>query len=79
MAMKQILSIQSAVTYGCVGNSVAAPVITRLGMQPLRVDTIALAAHPGYGINAGGSLDHADFTDILQSLNTLNILPKIVT
>jgi pyridoxine kinase len=77
MAMKQILSIQSAVTYGCVGNSVAAPVITRLGMQPLSVDTIALAAHPGYGINAGGSLDHADFTDILQSLNTLNILPKI--
>ena len=75
--MKQILSIQSAVTYGCVGNSIAAPVITRLGMQPLRVDTIALAAHPGYGINAGGSLDQADFTDILQSLNTLNILPKI--
>ena len=75
--MKQILSIQSAVTYGCVGNSVAAPVITRLGMQPLRVDTISLAAHPGYGINAGGSLDQADFTDILQSLNTLNILPKI--
>ena len=77
MAMKQILSIQSAVTYGCVGNSVAAPVITRLGMQPLRVDTVSLAAHPGYGINAGGSLNQADFTDILQSLNTLNILPKI--
>ena len=75
--MNQIRSIHSAVTYRCVGNSVAAPVITRLGMQPLSVDPIALAAHPGYGINAGGSLDHADFTDILQSLNTLNILPKI--
>ena len=46
-------------------------------MQPLRVDTISLAAHPGYGINAGGSLDQADFTEILQALNTLNVLPKI--
>lgn len=77
MAMKKILSIQSAVTYGCVGNSVAAPVITRLGMQPLLVDTISLAAHPGYGTMAGGSLDEVQFSTILQAFNTLLVLPKL--
>lgn len=77
MAMKKILSIQSAVTYGCVGNSVAAPVITRLGMQPLLVDTISLAAHPGYGNMAGGSLDEVQFSNILHAFNTLLVLPKL--
>ena len=75
--MKQILSIQSAVTYGFVGNTVAAPVITKLGMQPLLVDTISLAAHPGYGTVAGGSADQTQFTAILEALTTLGILPQI--
>lgn len=75
--MKQILSIQSAVTCGFVGNSVAAPVITTLGMQPLLIDTISLAAHPGYGTIAGGPADHAQFTAILDALATLHVLPQI--
>ena len=75
--MKQILSIQSAVTYGCVGNSVAAPVITTLGMQPLLVDTISLAAHPGYGAIAGGHADQTQFSAILEALTTLRVLPQI--
>ena len=75
--MKQILSIQSAVTCGFVGNSVAAPVITKLGMQPLLIDTISLAAHPGYGTIAGGPADHAQFTAILDALATLHVLPQI--
>ena len=75
--MKQILSIQSAVTFGFVGNSVAAPVITTLGMQPLLIDTISLAAHPGYGTIAGGPADHAQFTAILDALTTLHVLPQI--
>ena len=77
MPMKQILSIQSAVTCGFVGNSVAAPVITTLGMQPLRIDTISLAAHPGYGTIAGGPADQAQFSAILEALTTLHVLPQI--
>ena len=77
MPMKQILSIQSAVTYGFVGNSVAAPVITTLGMQPLLIDTISLAAHPGYGIIAGGPTDQTQFSAILKALTTLRVLPQI--
>ena len=77
MPMKQILSIQSAVTCGFVGNSVAAPVITTLGMQPLLIDTISLAAHPGYGTIAGGPADQTQFSAILEALTTLRVLPRI--
>ena len=77
MPMKQILSIQSAVTCGFVGNSVAAPVITTLGMQPLLIDTISLAAHPGYGTIAGGTTDQTQFSAILEALTTLRVLPQI--
>ena len=77
MPMKQILSIQSAVTCGFVGNSVAAPVITTLGMQPLLVDTISLAAHPGYGTIAGGPAEQTQFSAILEALTALRVLPQI--
>ena len=77
ISMKKILSIQSAVTFGFVGNSVAAPVITTLGMQPLLIDTISLAAHPGYGTLAGGPADFGQFTAILEALATLHVLPQI--
>ena len=77
MPMKQILSIQSAVTCGFVGNSVAAPVITTLGMQPLLIDTISLAAHPGYGTAAGGPAEQTQFSAILEALTTLRALPQI--
>ena len=77
MPMKKILSIQSAVTFGFVGNSVAAPVITTLGMQPLLIDTISLAAHPGYGTVAGGPADQTQFSAILEALTALRVLPQI--
>ena len=75
--MKQILSIQSAVTLGFVGNNVAAPVITHLGHQPLLVNSVTLAAHPGYGLIAGGPTPDATFTEILDALPALNALANI--
>ncbi len=64
-------------TCGFVGNSVAAPVITTLGMRPLLIDTISLAAHPGYGTIAGGPADQTQFSAILEALTTLRVLPQI--
>ena len=75
--MKQILSIQSSVTLGFVGNSVAAPVLTAMGHHPLTVDTIALAAHPGYGTRSGGVLATEDFTEILQALAHFDALSGV--
>ena len=75
--MEQILSIQSTVTIGFVGNNVAGPVITHLGHQPLMVNTIALAAHPGYGLIAGGPMPDATFNAILRALPNLRKLKTI--
>ena len=75
----QILSIQSTVAAGFVGNSVAGPVLTALGQHPLLVDTILLAAHPGYGKRAGGAVPAGIFGDVLDGLATLTDLSMIGT
>jgi len=75
--MEQILSIQSAVTLGFVGNSIAGPVITHLGHHPLLIDSITLAAHPGYGLVAGGKTPDDIFNTILGALPHLDALPHI--
>ena len=77
--MKQLLSIQSAVAAGFVGNSVAGPVLTALGQHPILVDTILLAAHPGYGKRAGGAVPAAILADILDGLAELTDICAIGT
>ena len=67
--MKTILSIQSAVSIGAVGNTMANMVLAAMGHHIARVDTIQLAAHPGYGFVAGGSLQHQDFADLIAGLD----------
>ena len=69
--MKTILSIQSAVTAGFVGNSVAGPVLTALGHHPMMVDTVQLAAHPGYGKRVGGAIPTPVIDDVLHELVSL--------
>jgi len=77
--MKQLLSIQSAVAAGFVGNSVAGPVLTALGQHPMLVDTIMLAAHPGYGRRAGGAVPAPILADVLDGLASLTDLSAIGT
>ena len=44
-----ILSIQSSVIFGYVGNSIARPVLQTLGYDVWCVDTVNFSNHPGYG------------------------------
>ena len=44
-----ILAIQSAVMIGAVGNDAAMPVYTHFRQKAARLDTVRLAAHPGFG------------------------------
>ena len=44
-----VLSIQSAVAYGHVGNSAAVLPLQRLGFDVFPVHTVLLAHHPGHG------------------------------
>ena len=76
-AMTAVLSIHSSVTAGFVGNSVAGPVLLSLGVQPLLVDTVMLAAHPGYGRRAGGAVPNELLQDVLDGISDLTDLRRI--
>lgn len=51
--MPRVLSIQSEVVYGHVGNTAARFVLQRLGVEVMAVPTVLLAHHPGHGPPAG--------------------------
>ncbi len=46
---QKLLAIQSAVMAGAVGNDAAMPVYTHFHIKAGRLDTVRLAAHPGFG------------------------------
>jgi pyridoxine kinase len=70
--MSLILSIQSAVTLGAVGNTMAAAVMAACGHHLCRVDTVQLAMHPGHGLRAGGSITDEDFSSLLDGISRLD-------
>ena len=71
--MSALLSIQSAVTIGAVGNTMAELVMAPSRHHLSRVDTVQLTAHPGHGFRAGGSIPDNDFADLLNGLTQLDI------
>lgn len=75
--MKKILSIHSTVTVGFVGNSVVGPVLTTLGLDPLLVPTVILAAHPGYGRRVGDAVPDQIVGDVLAGLGDMTDIARI--
>ncbi len=69
--MKHVLSIHSAVSLGFVGNTVVAPVLTTLGHHPVLINTITLAAHPGYGVSAGDIAGTEGLADMFEAFGQL--------
>ena len=63
-----ILSLQSAVAYGHVGNSVAVFALQRLGHEVWPVDTVRFSNHPGHGGFRGAVTDPADLGDLVEGL-----------
>jgi len=63
-----ILSIQSAVAYGHVGNAAAVFPLQRLGFEVWAVDTVRFSNHPGYGAWRGRVVDGADVAGIVEGL-----------
>lgn len=64
---------------GFVGNTIAGPVLTTLGQHPLLVDTVLLAAHPGYGKWAGGSVPADILAAVLDGVLSLGDAAQIST
>ena len=66
--MKAILSVQSEVAYGHVGNSGAILPLQRLGFEVWPVNTVQLGHHPGYGRFCGHSVEPEHLSIILDAV-----------
>jgi pyridoxine kinase len=72
-----ILSIQSSVVFGHVGNSVAALPLMRLGHEVWRLDTVSFSNHPGHGSFSGRVVPAAENAELLRGLKSLGVLKDV--
>lgn len=71
-----ILSIQSHVALGHVGNRAAVFALERLGFEVWPIDTVQLSHHPGHGRSAGRTADAADVKTLLDGLARLGAFAR---
>jgi pyridoxine kinase len=70
----QILSIQSSVAYGHVGNSAAVFPLQRLGHEVWPVNTVHFSNHTGYGAWRGPLLPPDDVRDVVTGIEERGVL-----
>jgi pyridoxine kinase len=73
-ARMNLLSIQSHVAYGHVGNSAAVFALQRLGCEVWPVHTLQYSNHPGYGAWRGGVTDAALVREVVQGIAERGVL-----
>ncbi|WP_439593326.1 pyridoxal kinase PdxY [Microbacterium sp.] len=73
----KILSIQSAVAYGHVGNSAAVFPLQRIGVEVLPVYTVNFSNHTGYGAWRGPLIPPADVADVITGIEERGAFPHI--
>ena len=78
MSAGAILSIQSAVAYGHVGNSAAVFPLQRLGMEVWPVDTVQFSNHPGYGSRTGQIFTGSHVRDVVAGIAARGVLGQCV-
>ena len=71
-----ILSIQSSVAAGYVGNSAAVFPLQRLGFDVWRVDTVVFSNHPAHGRHKGRIVASGDVEALLTGLEELGLWPR---
>ena len=71
-----ILSIQSHVVYGHVGNSAAVFPLQRLGREVWPLMTVQYSSHVGYAGWRGRAFDAAMIDDCLSGLEAIGVLPR---
>lgn len=73
----KILSIQSAVAYGHVGNSAAVFPLQRIGVEVLPVYTVNFSNHTGYGAWRGPLISPDDVRDVILGIEERGVFPQI--
>ena len=71
-----ILSIQSSVAYGHVGNSAAVFPLQRIGVEVWPVNTVHFSNHTGYGAWRGMVLPAETVADVIQGIEERGMLPE---
>jgi pyridoxine kinase len=72
--MPSVLSIQSRVAYGHVGNAAAVFALQRLGVEAWALDTVAFSNHTGHGRWRGSVVPAATVADIFEGIAALDVL-----
>lgn len=72
----RILSIQSWVAYGHVGNAAAAFPLQRLGAEVWAVNTVQFSNHTGYGAWTGQVATGADIAALVDGIAALGVLQR---
>ncbi|HQF03259.1 MAG TPA: pyridoxal kinase PdxY [Phycicoccus sp.] len=75
--MTTILSIQSAVAYGHVGNSAAVFPLQRLGVEVWPVYTVNFSNHTGYGAWRGPLIPADDVREVITGIEEREAMPEI--
>ncbi|MDL5350228.1 pyridoxal kinase PdxY [Microbacterium sp. zg-YB36] len=73
----KILSIQSAVAYGHVGNSAAVFPLQRIGVEVLPVYTVNFSNHTGYGSWRGPLISPDDVRDVIAGIEERGVFGEI--
>lgn len=73
----KILSIQSSVAYGHVGNSAAVFPLQRIGVEVMPVYTVHFSNHTGYGTWRGPLLDPTDIRAVITGIEELGGLDDV--
>lgn len=71
-----VLSIQSHVAYGHVGNAAAVLPLQLLGIEPVVVNTVQFSNHTGYGEFKGQVFTPAHIADVLDGLRARGVLAR---
>jgi len=71
-----ILSLQSHVVYGHVGNSAAVFALQRLGVEAWPIHTVQFSNHTGYATWRGRAFDAALIRELLQGLSERGVLAR---
>jgi pyridoxine kinase len=77
MTPVKILSIQSAVAYGHVGNSAAVFPLQRIGVEVLPVYTVNFSNHTGYGAWRGPLISPDDVREVITGIEERGVLSDI--
>lgn len=75
--MPSVLSVQSRVAYGHVGNAASVFPLQRLGIEAWALDTVAFSNHTGHGQWRGAAVAAAQIAELFEGIAALGVLPQI--